>query len=55
MFLPWNTNCITSCCCQDRVYVPQHEQHTVYDMGLVLFKDEVSNEVVIIDNHLTVT
>ena len=27
------------------MYVPQHEQHTVYDMGLVLFKDEVSNIV----------
>ena len=29
------------------MYVPQHEKHTVYDMGLVLFKDEVSCTVIV--------
>ncbi|XP_065889217.1 cullin-3-like isoform X2 [Dysidea avara] len=33
----------------DRVYVPQHEQHTVYDMGLVLFREEVIHCEVIRD------
>ena len=26
---------------QDRVYVPQHKEPAVYDLGLVLFRDEV--------------
>ena len=29
------------------MYVPQHEQHAVYDMGLVLFKEEVSCAVIL--------
>ena len=37
------------------MYVPQHEQHTVYDMGLVLFKDEVSYTLVKLLLMLTIT